>query len=223
MPLEKPLVILEGALLTAGRPLTVREMRLLFSNAYSRSDILKWLEEIQQKWSGLAVHLTEVAGGWRFSGSSELEPYLRRLTTEKPPRYSRSFLETLAIIAYKQPVTRGDIEDIRGVTVNSNIMKQLQDRDWIECVGHRDTPGRPALWATTAKFLEDFTLESLRALPVVPESTEVQPRLPGFEDLSKNGAGADSAAEANPEPVRESEPVASDEPLETEEQKNDES
>lgn len=158
-----------------------------------------------------------------FSGSSELEPYLRRLTTEKPPRYSRSFLETLAIIAYKQPVTRGDIEDIRGVTVNSNIMKQLQDRDWIECVGHRDTPGRPALWATTAKFLEDFTLESLRALPVVPESTEVQPRLPGFEDLSKNGAGADSAAEANPEPVRESEPVASDEPLETEEQKNDES
>ena len=131
MPLENPLVILEGALLTVGRPLTVREMRLLFSNAYSRSDILKWLGEIQQKWSGLAVHLTEVAGGWRFSGSSELEPYLRRLTTDKPPRYSRSFLETLAIIAYKQPVTRGDIEDIRGVTVNSNIMKQLQDRDWM--------------------------------------------------------------------------------------------
>ena len=132
MPLENPLVILEGALLTAGRPLTVREMRLLFSNAYSRSDILKWLGEIQQKWSGLAVHLTEVAGGWRFSGSSELEPYLRRLTTDKPPRYSRSFLETLAIIAYKQPVTRGDIEDLRGVTVNSNNMRQLQDRDWIE-------------------------------------------------------------------------------------------
>ena len=181
MPLDNPTVILEGALLTAGRPLAVRELRLLFSNAYSKKEVLGWLAEIQQKWSGRAVHLVEVAGGWRFVGGTELQPYLERLSSAKPPRYSRSFLETLAIIAYRQPVTRGDIEDIRGVSVNSNIMRQLEDRNWIECVGKRDTPGHPALWATTSKFLEDFSLKSLQSLPGLPEGAAAeQQELPGF-------------------------------------------
>lgn len=168
MPLENPLVILEGALLTAGRPLTVREMRLLFSNAYSRSDILKWLGEIQQKWSGLAVHLTEVAGGWRFSGSSELEPYLRRLTTDKPPRYSRSFLETLAIIAYKQPMTRAQVEEIRGVNSDHAVTKLLEKRLICE-IGRADTPGKPILFGTSKEFLRYFGFKSIRELPPLEE------------------------------------------------------
>ena len=171
MPLENPLVILEGALLTAGRPLTVREMRLLFSNAYSRSDILKWLGEIQQKWSGLAVHLTEVAGGWRFSGSSELEPYLRRLTTDKPPRYSRSFLETLAIIAYKQPITRAELEAVRGINSDYAITT-LQSLDMITPCGRKDVPGKPILYATTDNFLKRFKLKSLSDLPDYDELME---------------------------------------------------
>ena len=170
MSLSDPRVILEGALLTAGRPLKVSEIRKLFNREYSRSEILAWLRELQEKWQDSAVRLAEVSGGWRFVGTVELQEYLRRLTDEKPPKYSRSFMETLAIIAYRQPVTRGDIEDIRGVVVNANVMKLMQDRGWIECVGHRDTPGRPALWATTSRFLEDFSLKSLTDLPSLPES-----------------------------------------------------
>ena len=169
MSLNDPRIILEGALLTAGRPLKVSEIRKLFSREYSRAEILAWLRELQEKWKDSAIRLAEISGGWRFVGTVELQQYLKRLSDEKPPRYSRSFMETLAIIAYRQPVTRGDIEDIRGVVVNSNVMKQLQDRNWIECVGHKDTPGRPALWATTSRFLEDFSLKSLAELPALPE------------------------------------------------------
>ncbi|MCI6530354.1 MAG: SMC-Scp complex subunit ScpB [Mesosutterella sp.] len=173
--INDPVLVIEGALLTAGRPLKVNDLGRLFARAWPRKQILQWLSQLQSKWEGSAVRLEETAGGWRFVGSRDLQPYLDRLSEEKPPRYSRSFMETLAIIAYRQPVTRGDIEDIRGVSVNSNVMKQLQDRGWIECVGHRETPGRPALWATTRRFLQDFSLKSLSGLPPLDAEDSPQP------------------------------------------------
>lgn len=170
MNINDPRIVIEGALLTAGRPLKTAELARLFDRAWTRKQILIWLAELQEKWKDSALRLEEVAGGWRFIGVKELQPFLQKLSEAKPPRYSRSFMEILAIIAYRQPVTRGDIEDIRGVGINASVMKQLQDRNWIECVGHRDTPGRPALWATTSRFLQDFSLKSLSALPSLGEA-----------------------------------------------------
>ena len=127
------------------------------------------LEGLQQDWSGRAVELVQVASGWRFQGKPAIQAHLDRLTPEKPPRYSRAVMETLAIIAYQQPVTRGDIEAIRGVAVSTNVIKTLEDRSWVEIVGHRETPGRPALYATTKTFLDDLGLRSLSELPPLAE------------------------------------------------------
>lgn len=168
--------VLETALICAQQPLTVRDMRVLFDDALGSDTLKSLLHDLQQEWTLHGVELVQVATGWRFQSRPEMRMYLDRLHPEKPPRYSRATLETLAIIAYRQPVTRGDIEDIRGVTVNSLIIKQLEDRGWVEVIGHRETVGRPALLATTRQFLDDLGLQSLDQLPVL-EDPAVQDRL----------------------------------------------
>ncbi len=154
----------------AQQPMSMHDMQLLFGQEHSAADMQLLLNELQQEWSQRGAELVQVASGWRFQSRVEMRPYLDRLYPEKPPRYARATLETLAIIAYRQPVTRGDIEDIRGVTVNSLTVKQLEDRGWIEVIGHRDTVGRPALLATTRQFLDDLGLASLDQLPLLGDS-----------------------------------------------------
>lgn len=165
--------VLETALICAPQPLSVRELGTLFDAEVSADTLKTLLADLQLEWTGRGVELVQVASGWRFQSRPELRPYLDRLHPEKPPRYSRATLETLAIIAYRQPVTRGDMEDIRGVTINSLIIKQLEDRGWVEVIGHRETVGRPALFATTRQFLDDLGLSSLDQLPPL-EGNEVQ-------------------------------------------------
>ncbi|MFO1414039.1 MAG: SMC-Scp complex subunit ScpB [Burkholderiales bacterium] len=162
--------ILEAALLVAGEPVPAVQLARLFEPALDADTTRKLLVDLQQEWSGRKVELVQVASGWRFQGATSMSPYLARLSPEKPPRYSRAVMETLAIIAYQQPVTRGDIEAIRGVAVSTNVIKTLEDRQWVEIVGHRETPGRPALYATTKVFLDDLGLRSLAELPHSPSS-----------------------------------------------------
>ena len=178
-------VVLEAALLVAPEPLTLIELKRMFEHELSNDQLRLTLEELRQQWQGKGVELIEVADGWRFQTRAEMQPWLTRLKNEKPPRYSRAVLETLAIIAYRQPVTRGDIEDIRGVTVNPNIIKTLEERDWIEAIGHRDVPGRPTLFGTTGHFLSDLGLRGLSELPpleelgklITPDETALIPEL----------------------------------------------
>jgi segregation and condensation protein B len=157
--------VLETALLCASQPLVLRELRALFDEELDADMLRALLTELQGDWSERGVELVELASGWRFQSRPELRERLDRLNPEKPPKYSRAVLETLAIIAYRQPVTRGDIEEIRGVTVASQIVKQLEDRGWVEQIGFRESPGRPALLATTRQFLDDMGLASLAQLP----------------------------------------------------------
>lgn len=163
--------VLETALICAQQPVPVRELRVLFNDALGSDTLKVLLQELQLDWAQRGVELVQVATGWRFQSRPEMREYLDRLHPEKPPRYTRATMETLAIIAYRQPVTRGDIEDIRGVTVNSLIIKQLEDRGWVEVIGHRETVGRPALFATTRQFLDDMGLQSLDQLPVLDDPT----------------------------------------------------
>jgi segregation and condensation protein B len=188
--------VLETALICASQPLTLREMRSLFADELGADSLRSLLDELSRDWEGKGVELVALASGWRFQSRPELREYLDRLHPEKPPRYSRAVLETLAIIAYRQPVTRGDIEDIRGVVVASQIIKQLEDRGWIEAIGHRETPGRPALYATTKSFLDDLGLASLEQLPALDVGT--QP--PAFEALQGQllEAAADEPAPGEP-------------------------
>lgn len=159
--------VLETALICANQPLPLRAMRNLFDDQIGSDTLRSMLDELVREWSGKGVELVSIASGWRFQSRPELREFLDRLHPEKPPKYSRAVLETLAIIAYRQPVTRGDIEDIRGVMVGSQIVKQLEDRGWIEAIGHRDAPGRPSLFATTRQFLDDLGLGSLDQLPTL--------------------------------------------------------
>jgi len=161
--------ILEAALLTAGEPVPVPQLAKLFDPPLDAETVRKLLGELAESWTGRSVELVQVASGWRFQGKPAIQSYLDRLSPEKPPRYSRAVMETLAIIAYQQPVTRGDIEAIRGVAVSTNVIKSLEDRQWVEVVGHRETPGRPALYATTKAFLDDLGLRSLSELPSLAE------------------------------------------------------
>ncbi|MDH1901895.1 SMC-Scp complex subunit ScpB [Comamonas aquatica] len=161
--------VLETALICAQQPLPLRDLRALFDGNLGADTLKDLLLGLQQEWVGRGVELVQVASGWRFQSRPEMRAFLDKLHPEKPPRYSRAVLETLAIIAYRQPVTRGDIEDIRGVTVNSLIIKQLEDRGWVEEIGHRETVGRPALLATTRQFLDDLGLKSLDELPMLDE------------------------------------------------------
>jgi segregation and condensation protein B len=161
--------ILEAALLVAGEPVPVPQLAKLFDPALDAELVRKLLDELREDWAGRTVELAQVASGWRFQGTPAIQPYLDRLSPEKPPRYSRAVMETLAIIAYQQPVTRGDVEAIRGVAVSTSVIKSLEDRQWVEVVGHRETPGRPALYATTKTFLDDLGLRSLSELPPLAE------------------------------------------------------
>ena len=161
--------VLETALICAQQPLTLREMGVLFTGAMTADSIKLALEDLQNDWLGRGVELVHVATGWRFQSRPQMREYLDRLHPEKPPRYTRATLETLAIIAYRQPVTRGNMEDVRGVTINSLILKQLEDRGWVEIIGHRETVGRPALYATTKQFLDDLGVESLDQLPAMDD------------------------------------------------------
>ena len=157
--------VLETALICASAPLALREMRALFADQIDSDALRSLLDEIGRDWQGRGIELVTLASGWRLQSRPEMREYLDRLHPEKPPRYSRAVMETLAIIAYRQPVTRGDIEEIRGVTVNSLIVRQLEERGWIEAIGHRESPGRPAELATTQQFLDDLGLASLSQLP----------------------------------------------------------
>jgi segregation and condensation protein B len=159
--------VLETALICADKPLPLREMRVLFDDQLGADTLRGLLDELVRDWQGRGVELVALASGWRFQSRPEMREYLDRLHPEKPPKYSRAALETLAIVAYRQPVTRGDIEDIRGVTVSSQIVKQLEDRGWIEAIGYREAPGRPALYATSKQFLDDLGLASLDQLPPI--------------------------------------------------------
>ena len=196
--------VLETALICSQQPLPVRELRVLFNDELGADTIKALLADLQNDWTQRGVELVHVASGWRFQSRPQMREYLDRLHPEKPPKYTRAVLETLAIIAYRQPVTRGDMEDIRGVTINALIIKQLEDRGWIEVIGHREAPGRPALFATTRQLLDDLGIESLDQLPVLdspgqqaalaaslgPVADEVQPGLAieGNPDPESNDA-----------------------------------
>lgn len=186
--------VLETALICAQQPLSLRDMRVLFQEEVGTDTLKDMLGDLAAQWTGRGVELVQVASGWRFQSRAEMHDFLDRLHPEKPPRYTRAALETLAIIAYRQPVTRGDMEDIRGVTINSLLIKQLEDRGWVEVIGHRDAPGRPALFATTRQFLDDLGLQSLAQLPALEPVGE---RLGGEAEVF---AQADSDAPGGPAP-----------------------
>ena len=157
--------VLETALLCAAQPLSVRELRQLFNDELGADTLKTLLQDVQDDWTQRGIELVQVASGWRMQSRPDMRDFLDRLHPEKPPKYSRAAMETLAIIAYRQPVTRGDMEDIRGVTINSLVLKQLEDRGWVEVIGHRETVGRPVLYATTKQFLDDLGVASLDQLP----------------------------------------------------------
>jgi len=162
--------VIETALLCAQEPLTVADLTRLFVEDITSAEIDDALIELQQSWEEKGMELVHIATGWRFQSRLAMREYLDRLTPEKPPKYSRAVMETLAIIAYRQPVTRGEIEEIRGVAVSSNVMKQLEDRGWVEVIGHKETIGRPGLYATTKQFLDDLSLTNLQSLPMLEDA-----------------------------------------------------
>ncbi|MFY9511173.1 MAG: SMC-Scp complex subunit ScpB [Rubrivivax sp.] len=173
--------VLETALICADKPMPLRELRVLFDDQVGADTLRGLLDELTRDWEQRGVELVALASGWRFQSRPEMREFLDRLHPEKPPKYSRAAMETLAIVAYRQPVTRGDIEDIRGVTVSSQIVKQLEDRGWIEAIGYREAPGRPALYATTKAFLDDLGLASLDQLPPIDGTL---PAAASFEALA---------------------------------------
>jgi len=195
--------VMEGALLATSEPLSLGALRRLFDEDIGADTLRRLLQELREEWSGRAVELVHLASGWRFQTRADFQTYVERLQPEKPPRYSRAVMETLAIVAYRQPVTRGDVEDIRGVAVSPQVIKTLEARGWIDVVGYRETPGRPALYATTKTFLDDLGLRSLEALPPLAEiaqtlqyeseSTVVEDRVP--EGLAESAAANESPAE----------------------------
>jgi segregation and condensation protein B len=199
--------VLETALICASQPLPLRDMRVLFADEVGSDTLRSLLDELTREWDGRGVELVAMATGWRLQSRPEMREYLDRLNPEKPPKYSRAVMETLAIIAYRQPVTRGDIEDIRGVTVASQIVKQLEDRGWVEAIGYRESPGRPALLATTRQFLDDLGLASLEQLPLLagaaPDTDALALALPAQVSLLDAAveppAVVDAASELTPE------------------------
>ncbi len=191
-PVDKDMLrkIVEGAILAAAQPLTIARILELFDEevAPAKDEVLAALQDIQADNAGRGFELKEVASGWRFQVRGETAPWVNRLWDEKPQKYSRALLETLALIAYRQPITRGDIEEIRGVAVSSHIMKTLMERDWVKVVGHRDVPGRPSLYATTRQFLDYFNLKNLEDLPSLSEIRDLD-ELNNVLDLGEEGLG----------------------------------
>ncbi len=206
--------VLEAALLASGEPLPAELLGQLFDPPLEPDLTRRLLEDLRADWSERLIRLEQVASGWRFQAMPEVQTYLDRLTPEKPPRYSRAVMETLAIIAYRQPVTRGDIEAIRGVSVSSNVVKTLEDRQWIEAVGHKDTPGRPALYATTKRFLDDLGLRSIAELPPLadldPGHLLEQPDAPTKAAEAEQSLASPllGVADGAPEPLEFNEPEA---------------
>jgi segregation and condensation protein B len=202
MPVDAALLrqILEGAILAAGQPMTVARMLDLFDEAVApgKDEILAALADIQVACESRGFELKEVASGWRFQVRDNLAPWVNRLWEEKPQKYSRALLETLSLIAYRQPITRGDIEEIRGVAVSSHIMKTLLERDWVKVIGHRDVPGRPSLYATTRQFLDYFNLKSLDELPSLSEIRDLDELNPVL-DLGEDGLGEKDTDPAIPD------------------------
>ena len=208
--------IIETALLCAQEPIEAMDLTRLFTDDISPADIETVLTAIQEDWQDKGMELVHIATGWRFQSRLSMREYLDRLTPEKPPRYSRAVMETLAIIAYRQPVTRGDIEEIRGVVVSSNVMKQLEDRGWVEVIGHKETIGRPGLYATTKQFLDDLSLPNLQSLPLLEDAA------PTFESLGQGMIEFDQAATvetvitmeegSSSNDRQETEPASDDEP-----------
>jgi segregation and condensation protein B len=180
--------VIETALLCAQEPITAMDLTRLFTDDTSPADIEAVLTVIQEDWKDKGMELVHIATGWRFQSRLSMREYLDRLTPEKPPKYSRAVMETLAIIAYRQPVTRGEIEEIRGVAVSSNVMKQLEDRGWVEVIGHKETIGRPGLYATTKQFLDDLSLPNLQSLPLLEDAA------PTFESLGQGVIEFDQSA-----------------------------
>ncbi len=197
-------IIIEAALLTAELPLSVPELRRLLNDELNADTVRVLLDQLRGDWQGRGLELVALSSGWRFQSAPRMRHYLDRLNPERPPRYSRAVLETLAIIAYRQPVTRGDIEDVRGVTVSSSVIKTLEERGWIEVVGHREVPGRPALFSTTAEFLDDLGLRSLAELPSLQEGTgdapaELELQLAGAELEASPSSGSISTSMSSTE------------------------
>jgi segregation and condensation protein B len=190
--------ILEAALLASHEPVGVNDLKRLFGADMDADTVRALLDELREDWSTRAVELVSVASGWRFQTRPDFQPFVERLIPEKPPRYSRAVMETLAIIAYRQPVTRGDIEDIRGVAVSGQIVQTLENRGWIDAIGHRETPGRPAIYGTTRKFLDDLGLRSLQELPPLEEIVKTLQLEPAGSQNAK--PGAEAHAELPPEP-----------------------
>lgn len=184
--------VLEVALLVAAEPLPLAELKKLFDEEFDDDTLRTLLDDLRRDWSSRGIELVQLASGWRFQSHPEYQVYIDRLKNDKAPKYSRAVIETLAIIAYRQPVTRGDIEDIRGVAVSPNILKTLEGRGWIDAVGHRDAPGRPALYATTRSFLDDLGLRSLAELPPLTEIERVM-------DLGQTTI-AEASTNSSPEP-----------------------
>jgi segregation and condensation protein B len=188
--------IIEAALLASQEPLSLADLKRVLDDEIANDTLRKLLEELRADWDGRAVNLVSLASGWRFQTAPSFRPFIERLQPEKPPRYSRAVMETLAIIAYRQPVTRGDIEDIRGVVVSTPIIQALESRGWIDVVGHRDTPGRPALYATTKTFLDDLGLRSLQELPPLEEIARTLQLEPATAQPAANEPVQESAAPA---------------------------
>ncbi|MEN9775246.1 MAG: hypothetical protein RL322_2316 [Pseudomonadota bacterium] len=209
MNTDEAKAIIEAALLSASQPLAVSDLRRLFDDLIPPDSIRSLVEELGRDWAGRSVRLVEASTGWRFQTAPEFAPYLERLNGEKPARYSRAVMETLAIIAYRQPVTRGDIEDIRGVVVSSQIIRSLEERGWIEVIGHKDVIGRPALFGTTRRFLDDLGLSALSALPPLEATGFNGPALPIQSTIDFDAPVAVAAPAPEPEapadaPINES-------------------
>jgi segregation and condensation protein B len=198
--------VLETALLVAAEPITLPELKKLFDEEFDEDTWRTLLDDLRRDWADRGIELVQLATGWRFQTRPEYQEYLDRLKNEKPPRYSRAVMETLAIISYRQPVTRGDIEDIRGVQVSPNVLKTLESRGWIDTVGHRDAPGRPALYATTKKFLDDLGLRSLSELPPLTEIERVM-------DLADNAPTPQQQADTVPPLVEDKQPESDNQSL----------
>jgi segregation and condensation protein B len=188
-------VVLEAALLAAPEPVAVGELRRMFDEEIGADTVRRLLDELRESWKDRGVELVNTASGWRFQTRASVLRYIERIHPDKPPRYSRAVLETLAIVAYRQPVARGDIENIRGVTVSTQIIKTLEDRGWIDVVGHREVPGRPGLYATTRQFLDDLGLRSLQELPPLEEIAKTL-ELPETQTPAAQPAEAGAAAQA---------------------------
>lgn len=187
MNTQEAKIVLETALLTAQQPMPLAELRRLFADELNADTVRALLDELRVQWTGRGIELVALASGWRFQSTAAMRPYLDRLNPEKAPKYSRAVLETLAIVAYRQPVTRGDIEEIRGVTVSSQVLKALEDRGWVETIGHREAPGRPALFATTRQFLDDLGLASLDQLPPLEAGSGLEAATSAMSGIGEAG------------------------------------